>query len=297
MIRALDLLYHLGAIDGEGNLTEGGSMIATFPLDPPLAKMLIMASQKYHCGDEILSLVSLLSVPPVFIRPFASKDKAEQAHEKFKHPDVDHLTLINVFGEFSKQPDKDSDRFFWCRNNFLRFQSLNQAQNVKEQLTKIMDKLQLPYISLSKDSLDYSVNIRKCILEGCFPQVVAKFGRSGTFVCVKDGTKHISIHPTSGALKTSSEWVVYQEFVRTYKKFVRTVSPIDPEWLSEIASHYYDEKELTSEYFTATFSQKPKKKAKVEESDVIEVIEELEIVEVVEEEIVEIVVEEDAESN
>lgn len=38
--------------------------MAEFPLDPQLAKMLI-ASADLNCSNEILSIVALLSVPPV----------------------------------------------------------------------------------------------------------------------------------------------------------------------------------------------------------------------------------------
>lgn len=42
-------------------------------------------------------------------------------------------------------------------------------------------------------------------------------------------------------------WVVYQELVMTSKAYMRTVSEIKPEWLIEIAPHYYSKKELIDE--------------------------------------------------
>ena len=38
-----------------------------FPLDPPLAKMLLIGSQ-LGCANEVLTIVSMLSVPSVFFR-------------------------------------------------------------------------------------------------------------------------------------------------------------------------------------------------------------------------------------
>ena len=43
-------------------------MMAEFPLDPQLAKMLI-ASCDYQCSNEILSVTAMLSVPQCFVRP------------------------------------------------------------------------------------------------------------------------------------------------------------------------------------------------------------------------------------
>jgi len=59
-MRALELLNYLAAIDDDGELTELGSMMAEFPLDPQLAKMVI-ASCDCSCSNEILSIVSMLS--------------------------------------------------------------------------------------------------------------------------------------------------------------------------------------------------------------------------------------------
>ncbi len=45
LMRALELLNYLGALDDDGNLTELGAMMAEFPLDPQLAKMLLYSPQ------------------------------------------------------------------------------------------------------------------------------------------------------------------------------------------------------------------------------------------------------------
>ncbi len=39
-----------------------------FPLDPPLSKMLII-SEEFKCVEELLTIVSMLSVPAIFFRP------------------------------------------------------------------------------------------------------------------------------------------------------------------------------------------------------------------------------------
>ena len=59
-MRALELLNYLAAIDDDGELTELGSMMAEFPLDPQLAKMVI-ASCDNNCSNEILSITAMLS--------------------------------------------------------------------------------------------------------------------------------------------------------------------------------------------------------------------------------------------
>lgn len=60
LMRALELLNYLAALNDDGDLTELGSMMAEFPLDPQLAKMVI-ASCEFNCSNEILSITAMLS--------------------------------------------------------------------------------------------------------------------------------------------------------------------------------------------------------------------------------------------
>ncbi|KAG2448332.1 hypothetical protein HYH02_006914 [Chlamydomonas schloesseri] len=48
LMRALELLNYLGAMDDDGNLTPVGNIMSEFPLDPQLAKMLV-ASPEFRC--------------------------------------------------------------------------------------------------------------------------------------------------------------------------------------------------------------------------------------------------------
>lgn len=59
-MRALELLNYLGALNDDGDLTELGAIMAEFPLDPQLSKMLV-ASCEYNCSNEILSITAMLS--------------------------------------------------------------------------------------------------------------------------------------------------------------------------------------------------------------------------------------------
>jgi pre-mRNA-splicing factor ATP-dependent RNA helicase DHX16 len=50
LIRALEQLYALGALNDEGQLTKLGRRMAEFPVDPMLAKC-ILASEEFHCVE------------------------------------------------------------------------------------------------------------------------------------------------------------------------------------------------------------------------------------------------------
>lgn len=60
VMRALEVLNYLAAFDDDGNLTPLGAIMAEFPLDPQLSKMLISSSE-FKCSNEILSIAAMLS--------------------------------------------------------------------------------------------------------------------------------------------------------------------------------------------------------------------------------------------
>ena len=64
-----------------------------------MAKMLIQ-SVEYKCSQEMLTIVSMLSVPSVFYRPKERLEESDAAREKFQVAESDHLTLLNVFNQW-----------------------------------------------------------------------------------------------------------------------------------------------------------------------------------------------------
>jgi pre-mRNA-splicing factor ATP-dependent RNA helicase DHX15/PRP43 len=60
LMRALELLNYLGALDDAGDITALGRIMAEMPLDPQMAKMLVVSPQ-YRCSHEILTIVAMLS--------------------------------------------------------------------------------------------------------------------------------------------------------------------------------------------------------------------------------------------
>lgn len=68
LVSALETLYNLEALDDEGLLTKLGRLMAEFPLEPQLGKMMLV-SVDLGCSEEITTIVSMLSVQNVFYRP------------------------------------------------------------------------------------------------------------------------------------------------------------------------------------------------------------------------------------
>jgi len=230
-MRALALLNYLAALDDDGNLTPLGAIIAEFPLDPQLAKMLIV-SPEFKCSNEMLTITAMLSVPNVWLRPLNNRrSEADSAKASLTVPDGDHLTLLNVYNNYIRNMhDKH-----WAWTNYLSARALAQAANVRAQLQRTMERFEVELVSVSDERKMWE-NVRKALVCGFFMQVAHKEGENYSTV---EDNQAVALHP-SCVLDTQPEWVLFNEFVLTTRPYIRTVTDVRPEWLLEYATNYFD---------------------------------------------------------
>lgn len=257
LMRALEMLNYLGCLSDDGDLTDTGDQAAEFPLDPQLAMMLI-ESPKYKCSNEILSIAAMLSVPLVFVRPKEVQREADDCKQRFSHLDGDHLTLLNVFHAYKQHLSDGVDPGTFCYDNYINARSMKSAENVREQLKRTMERLNLQMLSTDFHDKDYYPNIRRCLVAGYFMQV-AHLEKSGHYLTVKDN-QVVALHPST-CIQHKPEWVLYNEFVLTSKNFVRTVTQVRGEWLLEIAPSYYNVSEFPKSEAKAQLERLKSRKA------------------------------------
>ncbi|RKP10618.1 P-loop containing nucleoside triphosphate hydrolase protein [Thamnocephalis sphaerospora] len=234
ILNSMYQLWVLGALDNTSDLTALGKRMVQFPLDPQLAKMLI-TSEELKCTMEILTIVSMLSVPSVFYRPKERMEESDAAREKFMVPESDHLTLLNVYSQWKSH--NYSDR--WCTRHYIHAKAMRKAQEVRTQLMDIMKTVKMPYISCGTNW----DSVRKCICSAYFHQA-ARVKGIGDYLNLRTGMK-CHLHPTSAlyGMGTIPDYIVYHELVLTSKEYMQCVTAVDPYWLAELGPMFYSVKE------------------------------------------------------
>jgi pre-mRNA-splicing factor ATP-dependent RNA helicase DHX16 len=102
-------------LNDKGELTKLGRRMAEFPVDPMLAKMIIL-SEEYKCLDQILTIVAMITVGnSVFYRPKDRAMHADNAKLNFYRPGGDHLALLNVYNQWAE----NSYSAAFCVENFI----------------------------------------------------------------------------------------------------------------------------------------------------------------------------------
>lgn len=238
IVRAMEQLYALGALNNAGELTKVGRQMAEFPTDPMLAKA-ILAADKYGCVSEVLSIIAMLGeASALFYRPKDKKIHADSARARFTNKEGgDMLSLLNIWNEWV---DNDYS-YVWARENFLQQRSLSRARDVRDQLARLCDRVEVdPESSAGAQNI---VPIQKAVTAGFFPNAARLQKGGDSYRTVKSG-QSVYLHPSSVLMEVNPKWVIYYELVLTSKEYMRSNMPLKPEWLTEVAPHFYKKKDL-----------------------------------------------------
>ena len=271
---ALHTLLLLGCLDNEGELSKLGQRMLKYPLDPTLCRVLLAAydmdaaenmDTNKTCLENVLSVISMLSVQGVFYIPRQSQKQADamQAKLKFIAKEGDHITLLNVYNGFctagaaadtgkiinfdesninaNKNESKHGKRIRqaqnkWCEENYINSRSLNQCVKIRSQLSDLCSSLTKNKNSESKASKFIDTEkIRKAFLHGFFMKT-AKREPDGMYRTLSDHTV-VHIHPASALYncKPAPDAIFYNELVVTKKHYLREVTAFEFSWLTEIA--------------------------------------------------------------
>ena len=171
LMRALELLYALGALNDRGELTKLGRRMAEFPVDPMLSKAII-ASEQYSCTDEVLTIISMLQESSsLFYRPKDKKLHADQARQNFVRAGGDHFTLLNVWEQWAET--NYSQQF--CYEQFLQFKSLSRARDIRDQLAGLCERVEI--VVEGNPNTNDITPIQKAITAGYFYNTVSLVSR------------------------------------------------------------------------------------------------------------------------
>ena len=236
LIKALEQLYALGALNSEGVLTQTGLKMIQYPIDPSLTKCII-ASIKYKCLKEIITIVSMLSIgSSVYYDSNDDKNNSNKAHSMFEHNEGDHFALLQIYNEWEETDFSN----IWCTENYIHPKAMQKARNIKEQLeyiTKNKLNINIDDENIS-DNKDINDNIRKAIISGFFFNC-ACLNKDGIYRTIKN-PHVVNIHPTSILFKQNPKYIVYHELIYTTKEYMRYCIEVEPEWLLEIAPFYFN---------------------------------------------------------
>ena len=246
LIRALELLYGLQALDPSGNLTDLGRELARLPVDPMFARAIIKSVELGEgCLQQIIAIVAMVSCDAtVFVSPSTAKQESRQAHSRFFSPFGDHLTLLAVYRSWRAVPHKQRKQ--WCKDNYINARALTKAHDIFEQILQ----------QCSRDGAGTGagaggtarlgadlpaevdpVQIRRALVTGLFPHA-ARRQHGGAYRVMATGLE-VKLHPASVLHGKAPECIVFNEVIKTTRQYVRGITKIESGWLPELAPFFF----------------------------------------------------------
>lgn len=223
VLKSMLALWFLGALDNNGDLTDLGDRMSKLPVDPALSALLF-CGEKLECLDEAATIVAMLSVPNVFMRPQGREEESDSAREKFFVSESDHLTLLHTYQRWLSA----GGRAEWCAKHFISGKGMRKAREVREQL---VDMLKAEGVTMSTGGDDWDV-IRRAVCSAFYFQAARRKGMS-EYISLRSGVV-AGLHPTSSIYNAgmTPDYVVYHELVYTKREYMSVCTAAEPEWLA-----------------------------------------------------------------
>lgn len=225
------LLNELKAVTEDRRVTALGRQIASLPVDPRLARMLIAASN-HRCLVEMLIIASFLEIQDPRERPADAQTQADQAHALFADARSDFSTVLKLWKSYREQSDalSGSQLRKWCREHFLSFVRMREWQELHRQLSEAVDEIEL---KRNQTEADYS-DLHQAILTGFLGNIGALderreyIGARGARFIIAPGTPLASKPP---------KWITAGSIVETTRVFARMVAGVEPHWIEQAGEH------------------------------------------------------------
>ncbi len=244
---------NLGDAEHYSQLTKAGRLLAKFPIDPRLAKMLL-TSIDYGCIEQVLIIVSALSIQDPRERPHEKKQASDEKHNRFRNKQSDFISLVNLWQYVSEQKKQLTQNQFrkLCQKEFLSYIRIREWQDIFSQL-----RLTLKEQNIALSSIDYQfsltdgteqnatkvrtselnpalVSVHQALLSGLLSHI-GQQDENREYKGAR-GSKFY-VFPGSGLAKKAPKWLMSAELVETSRLFARMNARIDPLWIEPLAQH------------------------------------------------------------
>ena len=226
---AYQLLYLLGAVDGDRKLTRDGELMARLPVDPRVARLLVVANQNgaLHEGLVIAAALSVVDPRETAVDP----DAARRKHEELADPRSDFTTYLEIWNAY-RHERRNGERALrvWAKDKYLSLARLREWHDVHTQLHELVQGLGW---RTREHAADYRA-IHQAVL-AAFVDFIAEHEEGTTYRGMRDA--RAQLFPGTPLWKKRPRWLVAAERIATERNYLRTVAQVNPRWALRVAPH------------------------------------------------------------
>ncbi|MCW8987210.1 MAG: ATP-dependent RNA helicase HrpA, partial [Gammaproteobacteria bacterium] len=248
------LLEELQAMN-KRSITQTGKLLSRFPIDPRYARMIIAANE-LSCLNEVLIIISALSIADPRERPLDKQQQADQAHAQFKDEKSDFIAFLNLWNFYQEQRHHLSQNKLrkLCKENFLSYTRMLEWRDIHSQLLNQCNEVKY---KMNTTVAGYDA-IHQAILSGLLSHTGLK-NEEGEYQGARN--TNFAIFPGSNLRRKRPLWIMAAEMLETQRHYALTVAQIDPAWLERQAIHL-----IKKSYSEAHWEKRPQQIAAFEKS-------------------------------
>lgn len=226
------LLFELGAVDAQRQVTPLGQQLARLPIDPQLGRM-ILAARNEGCLAETLIIASALAIQDPRERPLDQQQAADEKHRRFRDERSDFQTLVNLWQYYHQEARHLSQNKLRkrCRDDFLSYVRMREWHDLYQELLGRITEMGM---RLNREPADYAP-LHRALLTGLLGHIGMR--QEGLQAWLGARNRKFYLFPGSGLFKKGPKWVMAAELVETSKVYARTLAKIDPAWTERLAGH------------------------------------------------------------
>lgn len=228
------LLEELQAVDGKGQLTAIGRQLASLPLDPRLARM-VLEGQRQGALREVLIIVAALTVQDPRERPAEKQQAADEKHRRFWDENSDFIAYLNLWN-YAEQQRQDLSQNQWRKQSAREFLSHLRLREWRELHHQIRLACKPLNFKENQESAAYP-SLHKALLAGLLGNIGVKNEEPGELQYLGARNRKFSIFPGSSQFKKKPHWLMAAELLETSKLFAHGVAKVEPEWILELGQH------------------------------------------------------------
>ncbi|VDN00699.1 unnamed protein product [Thelazia callipaeda] len=157
--RAVENLCKMGILEGENSsvLTPLGKIIASIPVEIPVAKVLIYGCVLGQIETSLTIAASLATSSPFTNRSFREPDIIDK-RKNIISDCGDPFTLINVYREFVELQAERSDVRKWGRDKGIDVQRMHEIRQLRRQFKELLENSGILKTASNTDSHERRIN-------------------------------------------------------------------------------------------------------------------------------------------
>lgn len=244
---AIKELKGINAIDKAGEITQRGEEIVSLPLEPKLANLIIEA-KKRNCVEEIITVSAFLEQKPLILN-LAVEDFVKKITDSLTEPMSDSqiekeaFKLYTLYKQKAGRLEDQSSDFFtylkvwdkwervgfnekWAEDNYLSFEVLNEARNIKDELKDILVNLGILNEDEEREKLENPTHtdsvpsyykkhmvIEETLIKSFGYNILVKIRRSGSYKNIKANQFGIRLHGSSVLFESKPKFILSYEVI------------------------------------------------------------------------------------